>query len=258
MKVVLLAGGFGTRISEESHLRPKPMIEIGGKPLLWHIMKLYSQYNYNEFVICCGYKAHMIKEYFANYYLHSSDVTFDFANNNDMILHNNFAEPWKVTLVDTGLNTMTGGRIKRIQKYIGNEAFMLTYGDGVSNLNIAELVAFHKSHGKIATMTAVNVGQRFGVLDIDEKENTIRSFREKRRDDGSVINGGFMVLNPQIFDFIDGDTTIFEQEPLENVAKIGELKAFRHKGFWQCMDTQRDKIQLEAMWDSGSAPWKVW
>lgn len=258
MKVVLLAGGFGTRISEESHLRPKPMIEIGGKPILWHIMKLYSQYNYNEFVICCGYKAHMIKEYFANYYLHSSDVTFDFANNNDMILHNNFAEPWKVTLVDTGLNTMTGGRIKRIQKYIGNEAFMLTYGDGVSNLNIAELVAFHKSHGKIATMTAVNVGQRFGVLDIDEKENTIRSFREKRRDDGSVINGGFMVLNPQIFDFIDGDTTIFEQEPLENVAKIGELKAFRHKGFWQCMDTQRDKIQLEAMWDSGSAPWKVW
>lgn len=258
MKVVLLAGGFGTRISEESHLRPKPMIEIGGKPILWHIMKLYSQYNYNEFVICCGYKAHMIKEYFANYYLHSSDVTFDFANNNDMILHNNFAEPWKVTLVDTGLNTMTGGRIKRIQKYIGNETFMLTYGDGVSNLNIAELVEFHKSHGKIATMTAVNVGQRFGVLDIDEKENTIRSFREKRRDDGSVINGGFMVLNPQIFDFIDDDATIFEQEPLENVAKMGELKAFRHKGFWQCMDTQRDKIQLEAMWDTGNAPWKVW
>lgn len=258
MKVVLLAGGFGTRISEESHLRPKPMIEIGGKPILWHIMKLYSQYNYNEFVICCGYKAHMIKEYFANYYLHSSDVTFDFANNNDMILHNNFAEPWKVTLVDTGLNTMTGGRIKRVQKYIGNEPFMLTYGDGVSDINISKLVEFHKSHGKIATMTAVNVGQRFGVLDIDEKENTIRSFREKKRDDGSVINGGFMVLNPQIFDFIENDETVFEQEPLETVARMGELKAFRHKGFWQCMDTQRDKCQLEEMWAAGKAPWKVW
>ena len=258
MKVVLLAGGFGTRISEESHLRPKPMIEIGGKPILWHIMKLYSQYNYNEFVICCGYKAHMIKEYFANYYLHSSDVTFDFANNNDMILHNNFAEPWKVTLVDTGLNTMTGGRIKRVQKYIGNEPFMLTYGDGVSDINISKLVEFHKSHGKIATMTAVNVGQRFGVLDIDEKENTIRSFREKKRDDGSVINGGFMVLNPQIFDFIENDETVFEQEPLETVARMGELKAFRHKGFWQCMYTQIDKCQLEEMWAAGKAPWKVW
>lgn len=258
MKVVLLAGGFGTRISEESHLKPKPMIEIGGKPILWHIMKLYSQYNYNEFVICCGYKANKIKDYFANYYLHSSDVTFDFANNNDMILHSNFAEPWKVTLVDTGLNTMTGGRIKRIKKYIGNETFMLTYGDGVSNLNISELVEFHKSHGKIATMTAVNVGQRFGVLDIDEKENTIRSFREKKRDDGSVINGGFMVLNPKIFDFIEDDSTIFEQEPLETVAQMGELKAFIHKGFWQCMDTQRDKCQLEEMWADGNAPWKVW
>ena len=258
MKVVLLAGGFGTRISEESHLKPKPMIEIGGKPILWHIMKLYSQYNYNEFVVCCGYKAHVIKEYFANYYLHSSDVTFDFANNNDMILHSNFAEPWKVTLVDTGLNTMTGGRIKRIQKYIGDSPFMLTYGDGVSDLNVSKLVEFHKSHGKIATMTAVNVGQRFGVLDIDETGNTIRSFREKKRDDGSVINGGFMVLNPQIFDFIEGDDTVFEKEPLEKVAQIGELKAFRHKGFWQCMDTQRDKYQLEELWAEGKAPWKVW
>lgn len=258
MKVVLLAGGFGTRISEESHLRPKPMIEIAGKPILWHIMKIYSNYGYNEFIICCGYKAHMIKEYFANYYLHSSDVTFDFTDNNNMILHSNFAEPWKVTLVDTGLNTMTGGRIKRIQKYVGNEPFMLTYGDGVSNVNIEELVKFHKSHGKIATMTAVNVGQRFGVLDIDEKENTIRSFREKKHNDGSVINGGFMVLNPEVFNFIKGDETVFEQEPLENIAKMGELKAFKHDGFWKCMDTQRDKCQLEEMWASGNAPWKIW
>lgn len=257
MKVVLLAGGFGTRISEESHLKPKPMIEIGGKPILWHIMKIYSAFGYNDFVICCGYKAHMIKEYFANYYLHSSDVTFDFSNNNNMTLHSNFAEPWRVTLVDTGLNTMTGGRIKRIQKYVGNEPFMLTYGDGVSNVDIDKLVEFHKSHGKIATMTAVNVGQRFGVLDIDDN-GLINSFREKRQDDGSVINGGFMVLNPEIFDYIKGDETIFEQEPLETVAKNGELKAYHHSGFWQCMDTQRDKNQLEKMWVSENAPWKIW
>lgn len=257
MKVVLLAGGFGTRISEESHLKPKPMIEIGGKPILWHIMKIYSAFGYNDFVICCGYKAHIIKEYFANYYLHSSDVTFDFSNNNNMTLHSNFAEPWRVTLVDTGLNTMTGGRIKRIQKYVGNEPFMLTYGDGVSNVDIDKLVEFHKSHGKIATMTAVNVGQRFGVLDIDNN-GLINSFREKRQDDGSVINGGFMVLNPEIFDYIKGDETIFEQEPLETVAKKGELKAYHHTGFWQCMDTQRDKHQLEKMWVSENAPWKNW
>ena len=207
MKVVILAGGFGTRISEESHLRPKPMIEIGGMPILWHIMKIYSSYGYNDFVVCCGYKAHMIKEYFADYYLHRSDVTFDFSDNNRMTVHNNFAEPWRVTLVDTGLNTMTGGRIKRIEKYIGNEPFMLTYGDGVSNVNIKKIVEFHESHGKIATMTAINVGQRFGVLDIEEG-NEIKAFREKNDNDGSMINGGFMVLNPEIFKFIDRKSVV--------------------------------------------------
>ena len=257
MKVVLLAGGFGTRISEESHLKPKPMIEIGDMPILWHIMKIYSYYGYNDFVICCGYKAYMIKEYFADYYLHRSDITFDFSENNKMIVHNNFSEPWKVTLVDTGLNTMTGGRIKRIQKYIGNEPFMLTYGDGVSDVNITELVKFHKSHGKIATMTAINVRQRFGVLDIDEN-NEINAFREKKDDDGSMINGGFMVLNPEIFEYIDGDKTIFEKVPLETVAKKGELMAYKHEGFWKCMDTQRDKKELELLWESEKAPWKKW
>ena len=257
MKVVLLAGGFGTRISEESHLKPKPMIEIGGKPILWHIMKIYSHYGYNDFIICCGYKAHIIKEYFANYYLHSSDVTFDFTDNNNMILHSNFAEPWKVTLVDTGLTTMTGGRIKRIQKYIGNEPFMLTYGDGVADVDIGKLAEFHKEHGKIGTLTAVNVGQQFGVLDIDDNE-MIRSFREKQHNDGSVINGGFMVMNPEIFDYIEDDDTVFEQVPLESIAQNGELKAFRHNGFWRCMDTQRDKYQLEELWSSNNAPWKKW
>ncbi len=257
MKVVLLAGGFGTRISEESHLRPKPMIEIGEMPILWHTMKIYSAYGYNDFVICCGYKAYMIKEYFADYYLHRSDITFDFSDMNKMEIHNNFAEPWKVTLVDTGLNTMTGGRIKRIQKYIGEEPFMLTYGDGVSDINITKLVEFHKSHGKTATLTAINIDQRFGVLDI-EKDNTIHAFHEKRKDDGTSINGGFMVLEPKIFDYIQGDWTVFEKEPLEAVAKHGELKAYKHDGFWQCMDTQRDKNKLEELWASGQAPWKVW
>lgn len=257
MKAVILAGGFGTRISEESHLRPKPMIEIGGMPILWHIMKLYSSYGYNEFVICCGYKAHMIKEYFADYYLHRSDVTFDFSENNKMTIHSNFSEPWKVTLVDTGLNTMTGGRIKRVQRYIGNEPFMLTYGDGVSDVNITELVKFHESHGKIATMTAINVGQRFGVLDINE-ENGIKSFREKSDDDGTMINGGFMVLNPEIFQYLQDDSTVFEKTPLEIVAKMKELMAYKHEGFWKCMDTQRDKYQLEELWESGEAPWKIW
>lgn len=257
MKVVLLAGGFGTRISEESHLKPKPMIEIGEMPILWHIMKTYSFYGFNEFVICCGYKAYMIKQYFADYYLHSSDITFDFTDENRMEVHNNFAEPWKVTLVDTGLNTMTGGRVKRIQKYIGEETFMLTYGDGVCDININKLVEFHKSHGKIATMTAINVGQRFGVLDID-KDNAIQAFREKQKDDGSVINGGFMVLEPKIFNYIEGDRTIFEKEPLETIARQGELKAYKYDGFWQCMDTQRDKHQLEELWASGQAPWKKW
>lgn len=257
MKVVLLAGGFGTRISEESHLRPKPMIEIGGKPILWHIMKYYSSFGFNEFIICCGYKQHVIKEWFANYYLHNSDITLDFTKGNEMTVHNNVAEPWKVTMIDTGLNTMTGGRIKRIQPYVGNETFMLTYGDGVSNVDLKALLEFHKKHGKIATMTAVNVGQQFGVLEID-KERTINKFREKNDSDGGVINAGYMVLNPEIFDYIDGDETVFEKKPLETVAAEGQLKAYMHKGFWKCMDTQRDKEQLEKMIAAGEAPWMVW
>ena len=257
MKVVILAGGFGTRISEESHLKPKPMIEIGEKPILWHIMKRYSTYGFNEFVICCGYKQHVIKEWFANYYLHNSDITLDFTKGNEMTVHNNVAEPWKVTMIDTGLNTMTGGRIKRIQPYVGNEPFMLTYGDGVSNVDLNALVKFHQEHGKIATMTAVNVGQQFGVLEID-KDGTINKFREKNDSDGGVINAGYMVLNPEIFDYIDGDDTVFEKKPLETVAAEGQLKAYMHKGFWKCMDTQRDKEQLEKMIASGEAPWMVW
>jgi len=258
MKVVLLAGGFGTRISEESHLRPKPMIEIGGKPILWHIMKEYSYYGFNEFVICAGYKQHIIKEYFANYALHNSDITFDFTNGGSMEVHNNSAEPWKVTVVDTGLNTMTGGRVKRIQPYIGNEPFMLTYGDGVSDVNIKDLVDFHKSHGKIATLTAIHFGQRFGVLDIDKKDNTINAFREKSSVDGSRINAGYMVFQPEIFDYIDGDSIVLEKQPLEGVAAKGELKAYKHNGFWKCMDTQREKEELEEMISNGTAPWMVW
>ena len=257
MKVVILARGFGTRISEESHLRPKPMIQIGEMPILWHIMKIYSHYGYNDFVICCGYKAHMIKEYFADYYLYRSDVTFDFVKKNKMTVHSNCSEPWQVTLVDTGLDTMTGGRIKRIEKYINKTPFMLTYGDGISDVNIAELVKFHKSHGKIATITAINAEQRFGVLDIN-KDNVINAFREKNANDGGMINGGFMVFNPEIFDYIEGDSTVLEKTPLETVAKMGELMAFKHEGFWKCMDTQRDKQQLEALWESGEAPWKKW
>lgn len=257
MKVVILAGGFGTRISEESYLKPKPMIEIGEQPILWHIMKEYSHYGFNEFVICLGYKAYIIKEYFADYFLHTSDVTFDLAKN-QMTVHNNYSEDWKVTLVDTGLNTMTGGRIKRIQKYVGNETFMMTYGDGVSDINIKELVKFHKSHGKLATMTAVNVGQRFGVL-VTDNQNNITAFREKQSADGSLINGGYMVLEPKVFDYItEGDSTVFEKKPLEKLAKDNQLVAYEHKGFWQCMDTQRDKMQLEEMWNNGNAKWKVW
>lgn len=257
MKVVILAGGFGTRISEESRLIPKPMIEIGGMPVLWHIMKIYSSYGYNDFVICCGYKQHIIKEYFADYYLHRCDVTFDMTADNKMIVHNNTSEPWKVTLVDTGLNTMTGGRVKRIKKYIGDEPFMLTYGDGVSDINIKELVDFHNKNNHIATLTAVSVGQRFGCLGIEE-DNTISSSREKQNDDGSKVNAGFMVLEPKIFDFIEGDSTVFEKEPLESLAKIGELDAYYHNGFWKPMDTLREKQQLEEMWDNGTAPWKIW
>lgn len=257
MKVVILAGGFGTRISEESHLKPKPMLEIGGKPILWHIMKEYSYYGYNEFIICCGYKQQVIKEWFADYYLYNSDVTFDFTSNNEMTVHNNVAEPWKVTLVDTGLNTMTGGRIKRIQKYVGNETFMLTYGDGVCDINIGDLVDFHRRHGKIATLTAAAVEQRFGVLDISNKRE-ITSFREKNMDDGSRINAGYMVLNPEIFDYIDGDATVFEREPLETIANKGELMAYVFDGYWQCMDTKREMDKLNELWDTGKAPWKTW
>lgn len=256
MKVVILAGGYGTRISEESHLKPKPMIEIGEKPILWHIMKYYSQFGYNEFIICLGYKQYVVKEFFADYFLHTSDVTFDLANNS-MKIHNNYSEPWKVTLIDTGLNTMTGGRVKRIRDYVGDEPFMLTYGDGLSNIDLKALEEFHRAHGKIATISAVNIGQRFGVLDLEEN-GKINSFREKNDDDGSLINGGYMVMNPGVFDYIEGDATVFEQEPLRNLAKDGELMAYRHDGFWQCMDTQREKMQLEELWQSGRAPWKIW
>ena len=258
MKVVLLAGGFGTRISEESHLKPKPMIDIGGKPILWHIMKEYSYYGYNDFIICAGYKQHVIKEWFADYYLHNSDVTFNFREGGSMEIHNNVAEPWKVTVIDTGLNTMTGGRVKRIKDYIGNEPFMLTYGDGVSDININELVKFHQSHGKIATLSAVHVEQRFGVLDINRESQAITAFREKSSADGSRINAGYMVLQPEIFDYIDGDNTVFEKEPLQRLAEIDELRAYKHNGFWQCMDTKREMEQLEKLIASGEAPWMIW
>lgn len=258
MKVVILAGGLGTRISEESHLRPKPMIEIGGMPILWHIMKSYSAQGFNEFIICLGYKQHMIKEFFANYYLHRSDITFNFKDKNEINIHNNIAEPWKVTLVDTGLNTMTGGRVKRIKDYIGNEPFMLTYGDGVCDVNLKELVKYHKKNGKIATITAIQPGGRFGALDIDEKDNTIREFMEKRKEDGGWINGGYMILGPEIFDYIEGDATVLEKEPLESIAKKGQLIAYKHDGFWQCMDTLRDKLYLDELIEAKKAPWKVW
>ena len=256
MKVVILAGGLGTRISEESHLKPKPMIEIGGRPILWHIMKYYSEFGFHDFVICLGYKQYVVKEFFADYFLHTSDVTFDLANNK-MEVHNNYAEPWKVTLVDTGLNTMTGGRVKRIQPYIGNEPFMLTYGDGVCNVDLKGLVDFHKSHGETATITTVSIDQQKGVLDIGP-DNTIRSFREKAASDGAIINGGFMVLNPEVFSYLKDDTTVFEQEPMTRLAAEGQLMSFYHDGFWQCMDTQREMQLLETLWQSGNAPWKIW
>ncbi len=257
MKVVLLAGGYGTRISEESHLKPKPMIEIGDKPILWHIMKEYSYYGFNEFIICCGYKQHVIKEWFADYYLYNCDVTFDFANENSMEVHSSVTEPWKVTLVDTGLNTMTGGRVKRIQKYVGDEPFMLTYGDGVSDVNIRKVLEFHRVHGRLLTLTAVNVGQRFGVLDINNK-NEICTFREKSVSDGSRINAGYMVCQPEVFGYIKGDETVFEKEPLMKLAEQGQLMAYKHDGYWQCMDTKREKEKLDELWDSGRAPWKIW
>ena len=276
MKVVILAGGMGTRISEETIIKPKPMIEIGGKPILWHIMKLYSHYGYKDFIICCGYKQHMIKEWFANYFLYNSDITFDYthhadttgeANVHDSItggingvkleIHHSKTEDWRVTCVDTGLNTMTGGRIKRIQEYVGDEPFMLTYGDGVCDVDINELVKYHESHGKLATLTAVIQKQDKGVLDISEV-GAVRNFREKKAVDETPINAGFMVLRPEIFDYLEGDQTVFEGKPLERLASEGELMSYRHEGFWQCMDSLREKTELEIMWKSGKAPWKVW
>lgn len=258
MKVLILAGGFGTRISEESQFKPKPMVELGGMPILLHIIKLYAHYGLNEFIICAGYKQHVIKEYFANYFLHTSDITYDFTKGqNDMIVHRNNSERWKVTVVDTGLNTMTGGRVKRVREYVGSEPFMLTYGDGVSDVNIKGLLEFHKSHGKMVTMSSYNAGQRFGVLDIDEN-GKIREFREKTQGDGNQINIGFMVCQPEFFNYIEGDDTVLEKKPLETAARMGELMAYKHDGFWQCMDTVREKEQLEKMWANGQAPWKVW
>lgn len=257
MKVVILAGGFGTRISEESQFKPKPMVEIGDKPILWHIMKQYSAYGFTEFVICAGYKQHIIKQYFADYFLHQSDVTFDFTKENEMVIHHNVAEPWKVTIVDTGLNTMTGGRVKRVGDYLGDEPFFLTYGDGVSDVDIGKLWVFHQSHGKMVTMSAYNAGQRFGVLDIAEN-GSINEFREKTKGDGNLINIGFMVCNPEFLKCIDGDDTVLEKKPMETVAKLGQLMAFKHEGFWQCMDTVREKELLEQLWASGKAPWKKW
>ena len=258
MKVVLLAGGLGSRITEESRFRPKPMVELGGMPILWHIMKEYSYYGFQEFIICAGYKQHIIKEWFADYFLRTSDVTFDFTQGrNDMTVHTRHCEAWKVTVVNTGLNTMTGGRIKRVQPYIGDETFLMTYGDGVCDVNIQDLLRFHRSHGKIATLTAVLQEQQKGVLDIAEN-NSVRSFREKKEGDASPINAGYMVLEPEIFHYLTGDTCIFEQEPLQTLAEMGELKSYKHRGFWQCMDNIREKEILEKMIASGKAPWMKW
>lgn len=258
MKVVILAGGLGTRFSEESEYKPKPMIEIGGKPILWHIMKEYSYFGINEFIICAGYKQHVIKEWFADYFLHNSDITFDFTQSkDDMIIHDQHCEPWKVTVVDTELNAMTGGRIKRVKDYVGNETFLMTYGDGVCDVDINKLIEFHNGHGKIATLTAVMLDQSKGVLDIGS-DYAVRSFREKSQFDGAPINAGYMVLNPEIFDYIDGDDTVFEQKPLIKLAEEGELMSYVHKGFWQCMDTKKEKDILERYWKSEKAPWKVW
>lgn len=258
MKVVILAGGYGTRISEESVLKPKPMLEIGGMPILWHIMKTYAHYGFNEFIICAGYKQHVIKEWFSDYFLHTSDITFDFSNGgNDIIVHNNSVERWKVTVVDTGLNTMTGGRVKRIQSYIEDEEFMLTYGDGVSDINIRELYEYHVKSGKLATITGFALRQRFGVLELTES-NLVKCFKEKSEQDDSLISAGYMVLNKKIFEMIDGDNTVLEKEPLEKLVNQGQLGAYVHKGFWQCMDTKREKDMLQNMWDENKAPWKIW
>jgi glucose-1-phosphate cytidylyltransferase len=257
MKAVILAGGTGTRISEETNLRPKPMIEIGGKPILWHIMKMYSAHGIREFIICCGYKGYVIKEYFANYFLHTSDVTFDMTNN-QMEVHHRYAEPWRVTLVDTGEQTMTGGRLRRVAPYLKDEeAFCFTYGDGVSNVDITKLIEFHREHQLKATLTAVFPPGRFGALDINSDQRVV-SFKEKPKGDGAMINGGFFVLSPKVIDLLVDDSTVWENQPLEKLADSGQLKAFKHEGFWQPMDTLRDKNLLEEFWARGNAPWKVW
>ena len=257
MKVVLLAGGYGTRISEESEMKPKPLIEIGGMPILWHIMKTYSFYGFYEFVICAGYKQHMIKDWFADYYIHHSDITFDLASSGKVIIHQQYTEPWKVTVVDTGADTMTGGRILRVQRYIEDEPFFMTYGDGICDVNIRKLLDFHIKHGKIATLTSVEMEQQKGVLDISS-DNAVRDFREKSLSDTVLINAGYMVLNPEIFDYLTDDSTIFEQRPMRELARQGQLMSYRHRGFWQCMDTMREKNILEKLWQSGNAPWKKW
>lgn len=256
MKVVILAGGLGTRLSEETSLRPKPMVEIGGMPILWHIMKIYSSHGYNDFVICLGYKGYIIKEYFANYFLHQSDVTIDLAKN-QVITHDTQAEPWKITLVDTGHDSMTGGRVKRIQKHIGQEPFLLTYGDGVGSVDIKALVAWHQKHGKLCTVTAVQPSGRFGALNLDDADN-VDSFLEKPKGDGAWINGGFFVCQPEVFDYIEGDDTVFEKAPMENLAADGQMLAFKHDGFWKPMDTLRDKHELESDWQNNKAQWKTW
>lgn len=256
MKAVILAGGLGTRISEETHLKPKPMIEIGGMPILWHIMKLYSHHGVNEFIICCGYKGYLIKEYFANYFLHTSDITLDIKAN-DMVVHQQSAEPWKITLINTGENTMTGGRLRRIFEFVKNEElFCMTYGDGLSDINISNLIQFHKQNKLLATLSAVSPPARFGVLELCN--NKVKTFKEKPVGDQSLINGGFFVLNPKIFDFIVDDSTVWEKDPLEKLSTLNQLAAFEHNGFWQPMDTVRDKNLLESLWASGKAPWKVW
>jgi len=255
MKAVILAGGQGSRISEETYLKPKPLIEIGGKPILWHIMKIYSSFDVNDFIICCGYKGYLIKEYFANYFLHTSDVTIDLKNNN-IEIHQKFVEPWKVTLLDTGLNTQTGGRLKRIQEYVKDETFCFTYGDGVANINLTNLIKFHKDHKKIATVTAIQPPGRFGTLNLEQEK--VINFKEKISGDGKWINGGFFVFEPKVFDYIENDNTILEYEPLKNLANSGNLLAYKHMGFWYPMDTLRDKNHLEELWKSDAAPWKIW
>lgn len=259
MKAVILAGGLGTRISEESYLKPKPMITIGEQPILWHIMKIYSHFGFHDFVICCGYKGHVIKEYFADYYLHHSDVTFDFSARNRVTVHENIVEPWRVTLVDTGLNTQTGARIKRVQKYLGDEPFLLTYGDGVSDVDLNALLRQHRNSGKLLTLTGVQPGGRYGVLDLDETGVTVSGFREKAKEDGGWINGGFMAAEPGVFDYLsDAENCVLEREPLEALAREGKLGIYKHNGFWRCMDTRRDRGRLEKMWVDGNAPWKLW